>query len=521
MLLRSVVVSFWIGKPMKTAIPSVAKDTQNPANSSDQSLPSRHSGRLAQLAAMMNQSPRVQAQLKLSNEIQNNEPVQRQLALAAEINQAPVIQPRLKEEDDPAQREAAPNRTGLPDQLKAGVENLSSISLDDVKVHYNSAKPAQLNALAYAQGTDIHIAPGQEQHLPHEAWHIVQQAQGRVKPTMQRKGLRVNDDETPEKQTDVIQAVWVNKTPPFLLWQPHRKGFHWWFNSETEMMAYTPADVSDMNAEQSERLTWQPHREWQKAYLATVPDDKDEKMPEIKFDDLLKTGRKRWTELKTAMEEREEGKLDPVTQSARERFFDQYYTTTTRVGGDVESQYNALPSEQWKRSHRGIGQYSGNLNLEEGKISITNTYALLGREIVDEKENKPTGKFEPGETYYNPGTQNEERMPASEILFQQWRRAAGSDAIPRLRVKEESVAGDGVKMVWAIREGTGQPKRGTDVTYRAESEGPEQQGFLAMLAVPNVTAAIFLIRDHGTELQIRTITQIEISKTGHLTIRFG
>jgi len=68
-----------------------------------------------------------------------------------------------------------PNNTGLPDNLKSGVEQLSGISLDGVKVHYNSEKPAQLNALAYAQGTDIHVGPGQEQHLPHEAWHVVQQ----------------------------------------------------------------------------------------------------------------------------------------------------------------------------------------------------------------------------------------------------------------------------------------------------------------------------------------------------------
>ena len=46
----------------------------------------------------------------------------------------------------------------LPDNVKQGVESLSGISMDDVKVHYNSAKPAQLNAHAYAQGTDIHIA---------------------------------------------------------------------------------------------------------------------------------------------------------------------------------------------------------------------------------------------------------------------------------------------------------------------------------------------------------------------------
>ncbi|HCI14277.1 MAG TPA: hypothetical protein DFK12_10065 [Gallionellaceae bacterium] len=107
-----------------------------------------------------------------------------------------------------AQREAAPakpNNTGLPDNLKSGIENLSGMSMDNVKVHYNSSQPAQLNALAYAQGTDIHVAPGQEQHLPHEAWHVVQQAQGRVKPTMQMKeGVPVNDDKSLEHEADVM-----------------------------------------------------------------------------------------------------------------------------------------------------------------------------------------------------------------------------------------------------------------------------------------------------------------------------
>jgi len=97
------------------------------------------------------------------------------------------------------------NETGLPDGLKSGIESLSGMSLDDVQVHYNSAQPAQLNALAYAQGTDIHVAPGQEQHLPHEAWHVVQQAQGRVQPTMQLEGgVPVNDDHTLEHEADTM-----------------------------------------------------------------------------------------------------------------------------------------------------------------------------------------------------------------------------------------------------------------------------------------------------------------------------
>lgn len=101
----------------------------------------------------------------------------------------------------------SPNQTGLPDNLKAGVESLSGMSLDNVRVHYNSSQPAQLNALAYAQGTDIHVAPGQEHHVPHEAWHVVQQAQGRVQPTMQlREGVPVNDDEGLEHEADVMGA---------------------------------------------------------------------------------------------------------------------------------------------------------------------------------------------------------------------------------------------------------------------------------------------------------------------------
>ena len=37
-----------------------------------------------------------------------------------------------------------PNQTGLPDNLKTGIESLSGMSLDHVRVHYNSAQPAQL-----------------------------------------------------------------------------------------------------------------------------------------------------------------------------------------------------------------------------------------------------------------------------------------------------------------------------------------------------------------------------------------
>ncbi|RKP46843.1 DUF4157 domain-containing protein [Trinickia fusca] len=72
--------------------------------------------------------------------------------------------------------------TGLPEPLKAGIERLSSVAMHDVSVHYRSSRPAALRALAYTRGLDIYLGPGQERHLPHEAWHVVQQKRGEVEP---------------------------------------------------------------------------------------------------------------------------------------------------------------------------------------------------------------------------------------------------------------------------------------------------------------------------------------------------
>ena len=154
------------------------------------------------LIADINHSPRMTAQRQqIESYIGAGQPPIQRLE-QPEIQEQQILPGRS------AQLQASPpkpNNTGLPDPLKSGIEALSGLSMDNVNVHYNSSQPAQLNALAYAQGTDIHIAPGQEQHLPHEAWHVVQQAQGRVKPTMQMKGgVPVNDDQGLEREADVM-----------------------------------------------------------------------------------------------------------------------------------------------------------------------------------------------------------------------------------------------------------------------------------------------------------------------------
>ena len=131
----------------------------------------------------------------------NDRPRVRQLKAMAECLNAGRATPRGP---PPIQRRA--NGTGLPDALKDGVESLSGLAMDDVRVHYNSTRPAQLQAHAYTQGTDIHLAPRQERHLPHEAWHVVQQKQGRVRPTLQLKNQAINDDRGLEAEADAMGA---------------------------------------------------------------------------------------------------------------------------------------------------------------------------------------------------------------------------------------------------------------------------------------------------------------------------
>lgn len=138
------------------------------------------------------------AQRKLQEMANRSPQVKNAFQLQAMANKQILLQKPVQKKN---------NDTGLPDQLKAGIEQLSGYSMDAVKVHYNSDKPAQLQAHAFAQGNDIHLASGQEKHLAHEAWHVVQQQQGRVTPTVQLKGgIYVNDDAGLEHEADVMGA---------------------------------------------------------------------------------------------------------------------------------------------------------------------------------------------------------------------------------------------------------------------------------------------------------------------------
>jgi len=198
----------------KTSIAAAGQEQQakyNPSSEIFDERPGANAQRKLQVTA--NASPNVQ-QLNAYQDMANTSSQVKQLqAYQDMVNQKQLPDSPLK-----------PTNGGLPTQLKSGIEHLSGYSMDDVKVHYNSEKPIQLNALAYAQGTDIHIASGQDKHLAHEAWHVVQQKQGRVQPHMQLKtGVPVNDDTGLEKEADEMgqramqEGVVQNKSARSLL----------------------------------------------------------------------------------------------------------------------------------------------------------------------------------------------------------------------------------------------------------------------------------------------------------------
>ncbi len=92
----------------------------------------------------------------------------------------------------------------LPQPLQSGMERLSGLSLTDIRVHYDSEQPGLFGAHSFAQGRDIHLGPGRGDDLPHEAWHTVQQKQGRVPITRQFRDTGINDDPGLEREADVM-----------------------------------------------------------------------------------------------------------------------------------------------------------------------------------------------------------------------------------------------------------------------------------------------------------------------------
>ncbi len=102
-------------------------------------------------------------------------------------------------------------KVSMPDGVKDKMENSFGTDFSSINIHKDSEQATNMGALAYTQGNDVHFAPGQynpntqggQELIGHELTHVVQQRQGRVKPTKeQRKDLAVNDNPLLENEAD-------------------------------------------------------------------------------------------------------------------------------------------------------------------------------------------------------------------------------------------------------------------------------------------------------------------------------
>ena len=99
----------------------------------------------------------------------------------------------------------------IPEEVQAKMENSFGQDFSNVNIHADSDQAKNIGAQAYAQGNNIHFAPGQynpgsksgQELLGHELTHVVQQSQGKVQPgEVHGKGLNINNDPTLEKEAD-------------------------------------------------------------------------------------------------------------------------------------------------------------------------------------------------------------------------------------------------------------------------------------------------------------------------------
>ncbi|MCC5944575.1 MAG: DUF4157 domain-containing protein [Bernardetiaceae bacterium] len=138
------------------------------------------------------------------------QPLQKKEAERSEGKGASLMPPQ-GDVNVPLQRKA---ETGLPEQVQTKMESAFNTSFSDVKIHQNSSKASDIGAQAFTQGNNVHFAQAKfnpssqsgQQLIGHELSHVVQQREGKVKPTTQMKGVAINNDSSLEREADVQGA---------------------------------------------------------------------------------------------------------------------------------------------------------------------------------------------------------------------------------------------------------------------------------------------------------------------------
>lgn len=121
---------------------------------------------------------------------------------------------------------------GLPIALSNQIKTLLGVDPAQAVIHKNSSKAAEIGALAFVQGHEIHFAPGKfnpntregKELIGHEFTHYKQQLQGLVQPTSEIAGMPLNDDAGLEGEADAIAAKIAAEQGGAVAAQPVAKG---------------------------------------------------------------------------------------------------------------------------------------------------------------------------------------------------------------------------------------------------------------------------------------------------------
>lgn len=422
-----------------------------------------------------------------------------------------IAPPNDNPNDDGSAGQGKPNNTGLPSQLKSGVESLSGFSLDDVKVHYNSDKPAQLKAHAYAQGTDIHIASSQEKHLPHKAWHVVQQKQGRVQPTTQLKAFDINDDAGLGKEADVMGEKALSQKGPnqLKLKSPTANTSRRSDITIIQAKKAGPFDVPrripakiDIKYSEYKDLDDQEYQSFMFNKL------------EAAYNESLAKGTRYWNKLQTATQKfqgEESGEfLDSLSkkrESYSERLKNNYETTSEHNESSKfkEIKTHGLGHEGDKVDPKADIPYLNRVDFRDNSIHGIHNYA--------ERDNaREADVFMGGADDYET-----RGLPNSEILWQQYKTAAKT----QFWFKKDEKAAALMRGLNSVKRRQVQPRQTLMTILFAMPDNKDDindvhtwhagsEEFLALCGTPKVSGILFMLADHIDQLDKITISGIRL-----------
>ncbi|MCF2219895.1 DUF4157 domain-containing protein [Chryseobacterium sp. PS-8] len=123
----------------------------------------------------------------------------------------PVIQKKLSvgSANDSYENQSEKCNGNIPENIKNEMEYSFNSNFSDVILKENSTQAKNLNAIAFAQGNEIHFASSFNPHsnqskeiLGHELAHVIQQRSGIVNASHQEQGFNINDDYALENEAD-------------------------------------------------------------------------------------------------------------------------------------------------------------------------------------------------------------------------------------------------------------------------------------------------------------------------------